>query len=33
MKALNLRRTVFLVIGILVAAMILVTTSLFGMNP
>jgi hypothetical protein len=31
MKTLNLRRTLFLAIGILVAAMILLTTSVFGM--
>jgi hypothetical protein len=32
MKTLDLRKTVYLAIGILVAAMILVTTSVFGMN-
>jgi threonine/homoserine/homoserine lactone efflux protein len=31
MKTLNFRRTVFLAIGIMVAVMILITTSLFGM--
>jgi hypothetical protein len=32
MKTLSLRRTIFLALGILVAVMIMLTTSLFGMG-
>jgi hypothetical protein len=32
MKTLDLRKTVYLAIGILVAIAVLVTTSVFGMN-
>lgn len=32
MKTLNLRRTVFLAVGIMVAILVILTTSVFGMN-
>jgi hypothetical protein len=32
MKTLNLRRTLFLALGIMVAILVVLTTSVFGMN-